>query len=126
MPVNILKATIPAGGSITPAVDCTAGRIIQINTPPAWDSANITFQVSPNGVAYDDLYLAEGQELMLTCQPDRAIVVRADNWPAGRFIKIRSGPSAAPVNQTAARDFVIVIDTLFATRDVPEPAPGRE
>lgn len=119
MPVNILKAIIPAGGSISQPVDCTAGRLIQINTPDAWDpgSQYITFQVSPSGNDYNDLYLANGEELMLTCQPNQAIAVQAADWPSGRFIKVRSGSSANPVNQSAAREFELIVDTLLAARD---------
>lgn len=111
MPVLILTATIAPGQFLSGAVDCSAGRITQINTPGAWDPANITFQISPNGVAYQDLYVASGEELMLTCRPSRGIVVRPDNWPAARFMKLRSGSSANPVVQTGSRVFEIIVDT---------------
>ena len=110
MPVNISKATIAARQSLSGAADCSAGRIVQINTPDAWDPANITFQISPDGVTWDNLYLPTGEELMLTCQPNRAIAVKP-TWPAAKFVKVRSGPAAAQVMQSALRDFEFVVET---------------
>jgi len=112
MPVNTVKGSIPAGQSISPVINCSAGKIIQINTPKnGWDPANITFQVSPDGVTFNDFYLAEGGEVMLGCQPNRAIAVRPQNWPAGRYLKVRSGSAAFPIVQSAAREFEFVVDT---------------
>ena len=113
MPISTLTATIEAGQSLSAPVDASAAGVVQINTPDAWDDANITFQVSPDGLAYDDLYLPNGQELMLPCEPNRAIGVNAEEWPAINFLKIRSGPAAAPVAQSAQRVFGVVVNTFL-------------
>jgi hypothetical protein len=48
---------IPAGQSLSNAVDCSSSaRIIRINMPPEWDGAALTFQLSTDGNVFRDLY----------------------------------------------------------------------
>jgi hypothetical protein len=116
MPVNTLTAVIEAGQSLSASVDAASGGVIQLTTPSAWTPANLTFQVSVDGTDYDDLYTVQGQELMIGCEPDRAIAVNASEWPALRFLKLRSGTADAPVPQSERREFGVVIDTTLARR----------
>ena len=111
--MNYGTLTIPAGGSLT---DLTANGpfklndqpIVRIWAPNAWTAAVLTFQGSRNGVDWDDLVDQAGAVVSLpmvgaTDGFERAFTVPRE-WTLGaKFIRFRSGTSAIPVNQVAAR-----------------------
>lgn len=112
------KATIASGASLSGAIDLgttqAANRIVGIFMPGAWTAAAMTFQASNafDGT-FQDVYDDGGTELSLTVAASRSIGLRNDQssilgrW---RFIRVRSGTAASPVNQGAAR--VIEIPVL--------------
>jgi hypothetical protein len=57
MTLSIIRGcTVPAGRSLSNAVDCTgSNRIVRINVPGEWDNADLTFQLSPDGNVFRDL-----------------------------------------------------------------------
>jgi hypothetical protein len=100
----MLTATIAAGASLSGAVDCQLGRVRGLVLPAVWDTAALTFQVSADGVTYKNLYDNGGTEVNFTVAAGRAVGIDHDKsailgeW---RYLKIRSGTSGTPVNQTA-------------------------
>lgn len=109
---------IAAGQSLSSAVDCTAGQIIRITTPAAWDGANISFQVSGDGNGFNNVYNLDGEEIVIPCGASRSIVLTTSVTSAtispqfdGVWLKIRSGKASYPVPQTAQREFAIAIQT---------------
>ena len=117
--VIINGPVITAGESLSAAVDCTAGSLLRITTPAAWDPpANLSFQVSSDGVFFNNAYDVDGNELIIPCGASRSIVVQTSSiggkGPAefnGVHLKFRSGSAAAPVPQLAQREFAIAIQT---------------
>jgi hypothetical protein len=104
--------TIAAGQSLSDAIDCSDGRIVRITMPMgAWDFADLTFQISTDGVEpyFNDLYLANGEEYIVKAGPGRAIIINQAEWVPGLFLKFRSGTSAKPVPQLAARQFAVAL-----------------
>lgn len=106
MPVShtTLQATIASGASLSDALDLIGYDLVGIEMPAAWTAAAITLQSSSDGVTYRNVYSASGTELSLTVDASR--YVHVDSTVAGllqRFVKIRSGTAAVPVNQAAAR-----------------------
>jgi hypothetical protein len=118
MPIVIIDGpTIPAGQSLSDGVDCSAGEIVRITIPQEYTPANMTFQVSSDGLLYNDLYTSTGEEVTITARPNSGIVIL--NEKAVRsiaFVKFRSGTRAHPVEQKVACRFAIAIAT-------PAPAP---
>jgi len=116
MPNVVVRATIAAGASLSNGVDLgpDSGRL-GLHMPSAWTAAGITFQVSesdqgPWGNLYDDA----GAEVGLTSAnvtASRAISLATPQLREAlapwRFLKVRSGVSATPVNQVAAAAIVI-------------------
>lgn len=104
-------ATIASGASLSGAVDLGTGRLVGIIVPPAWTSAAITFQASADSTNFYDLYddateraIASGSVVA-----SRLIALPLSDWLTVRALKIRSGSSASPVNQAAARSLVLVV-----------------
>jgi hypothetical protein len=101
--------TIAQGESLSEGIDCSGGDIVRITVPQEYTKANMTFQVSSDGNGYNDLYDAQGNEIVVVAKPDSGIVI-GEKW--GRvfgFIKLRSGTKANPVKQTEDCKFAIAI-----------------
>src|SRR5262245_40845093 len=102
-------AVIEQGQSLSDAVDCLAGDVIMLLMPPAWSFANLTFQVSANGVDFVDLFERFGnQELMVGVVPNSGILVSAE-FSRITKIKLRSGSRVQPIPQQGRREFTIVM-----------------
>lgn len=104
--------TIPNGGSLSNGVFTRNLDLFGILMPSAWTNAQLTFQVSDNGEDWYDLY-DDTNEFSLPTQSvaaDHAISggVLADVFHAYNWIKVRSGTSAAGVNQGADRIIKLV------------------
>src|SRR5262245_40482065 len=113
MPMTVLDGpVIQAGQSLSAALDVSAGQIMRIIMPPAWDGANLTFQSSPDGVTFYDLRGVNGQELTLAVVPGSVVALSSvTDYLKEWHIKIRSGSAAAPVVQSAIRNFKTVMQT---------------
>lgn len=101
------NADIAAAGSLSAAVDLGDQRLQRIDMPAAWTAAALTFQASPDGVTYRNLHNAAG-EISVPADVDRSIAVDPEIFASIRYIKVRSGTAAAPINQLAARTLVLV------------------
>jgi hypothetical protein len=110
---------IQAGESLSDAVDCSPGELVRLTMPGAWsEAAPLTFQISTDGVFYNDLFTLDGYEVTLPAVvPGAAVLVSHDVGRAIAFIKFRSGTRAAPMPQQDLREFAVAID-------VPDAAGG--
>ncbi len=101
---------IAAGESISSAVDVTKGVLASICTPMTWGPARtqLTFLYSADGIAYSDMFDADGREVSVFVQRGTAIV---GIKPVSGWVKFRSGNRDAPVAQTVSQTFTTVIDT---------------
>jgi hypothetical protein len=109
-PAAAATASIASGAALTGAIDLADQRLHRIALPAGWTAAAITFQASANGTTFNDLYDANGEVTLPTAivGASRAIVVDPAAFLGIRYLKIRSGTSAAPVNQAAQRDLTLV------------------
>jgi hypothetical protein len=96
--------------SLSDTLDCTAGTLISIISPAVWTAANLSFQISLDGVVFSNLFRV-GKEVLVPCGSGRGILVRPDYYLRGMYVKFRSGTSASPVQQTAVRTFQVAIET---------------
>ena len=110
---NILKetATIASGASLSSVIDLTQAETVALIMPSAWDAANITLQASdsPTGT-FRDVYDDGALEVAIFAAASRAIAIdsAALKIAALPYIKLRSGTTGTPVNQTAARNIVVL------------------
>ncbi len=111
------RANIPvpinAGVSSTEGIDTAATTILGIVMPAGWDAADITILTSHDDVTYQPLYDDSGEYVISTAAAGRNIVLEPDVLAGWRFIRIRSGTDAVPVNQTAIRTLILIVRTLL-------------
>lgn len=96
-------ATIAAGASLSDAVDLINYDLVALQIGANWTAASITFQSSEDGVEYSNVYDSGGTEISYAgAGASRFILVNtAHLGQFGRYIKIRSGTAAVPVNQVS-------------------------
>jgi hypothetical protein len=97
-----LLATIAAGASLSDVVTLSKSNVIAIQIPAVWTSASITFSVSADGVTYSDLRDQAGNEFTIPAVAGKyfgGLDVRV--MGSFNYMRIRSGTSASPVNQTS-------------------------
>lgn len=101
--------TISNGQSLSGPVDMGAGRLFAIVMPAAWTAANLTFQASPDGVTYSNVFDSTGTEVTFTAAASQYIINAVPvEWIGVRYVKVRSGTSGTPVNQGADRALTII------------------
>ena len=110
MPTTILTGTILAGQSLSDAIDCTAGTPVFVVGPAAWTPANLSFQLSADGIAFGDWFTWDGKELIKPFLAGTAWIVLTDVLGTkGVHVKVRSGSRDHPVIQEADRIFQFVV-----------------
>jgi hypothetical protein len=103
-------ATIANGASLSGAVDLGGATMVAIQMPANWTAANLTFQLSADGVTYAELQDELGNTFTVTAAASLAIAsaALAATFLGARYLKVRSGTSGVPINQGAARDIKII------------------
>ncbi len=103
-------ASIASGASLSGVVDLGTYRLFGIVMDPiAWTAAAMTFQVSIDGTNFFNLFDDTGVEINWTVLAQQFVTVsQPAKWQGIRYIKVRSGTSATPVNQGAARTLTLI------------------
>ena len=110
--VTILNGTALS----TASVDIQREQLVGLIMPAGWDAAGLSLQGSIDGQTWGNVFTASGELSFpsASCAAGNLLAFDAHLTPAIRFLKVRSGTSAAPVNQTADRVVTIL------TRDLVE------
>ena len=111
-----LPVHIETGTALSDEVNVGKGRIVGIQMPAGWDAANITAQALTRQAGsvptFGGVVDQAGNELVVVTAPAADEYVAIPDTVAlvglGR-VKLRSGTAAIPVNQTADRDFFLVV-----------------
>ena len=111
MPLTMKTATIPAGQSLSGAIDCTAGNtgMRRLIMPSEWTEAWLTFTSSNDGQLYYDVYQIDGHPLVVTVKPGAMVLILQDLLQRG-YWKLQSGTTETPVPQEADRVFTYALD----------------
>jgi hypothetical protein len=128
---TIGPATIRAGASLSDAVDCSGSiRIARVIMPDAFDGADLTFRISPDGTAWHDLHnitipstgganAYRSFEAVVARPPAGSIIVVPLGFATDvSWLKVRSGTALVPVPQSADRMFSFVCE-------MPDVAPAK-
>jgi hypothetical protein len=112
--MQILTATIASGESLSGAVQLGGASVLRIVMPAGWDAAALTFQVSEDGSTFRELNAAGDSEaaVSIAVSAGKAYQLVPSTLAAQLWLKVRSGTSGSPVNQTAARTITLVTDLL--------------
>src|SRR4249920_1201246 len=112
MALQTIQVTIPAGASMSSGVDCSAyDRLARIIAPADWTAAALTFQLSPDGTNWNNLYhtdpktFASYEVIVPTVTPGSVIALPVGMGGKLAWVRIRSGPHTAQVKQSADRVF---------------------
>lgn len=108
-------ATILSGAAVSDAIDLKDYVIAALMIPSAWTAAALTFTgCDTPGGAFLPLYDDAGTEVTVasaSVAADRILVNKAvlEQLAAVRWLKIRSGVLATPVNQAADRVIKVML-----------------
>lgn len=119
-----LTATIASGTALSEIEDLGEYRLVGIRPPTAWTAAALSFSVSYDGVNFFSLRNddATGTEFSFpTGEVSGAIVsgvgqviifteTNRERFRRIPYLRLRSGPVAAPVNQAAERVFTLILE----------------
>lgn len=112
---NPVTATIPAAASVSQNIDLVNGVVCAVVVPAVWDSADLTIEVSHDGTTwFGVVYNDTGSQCNQIAAPSVGEIY-SFALPAmvpHRFVRIRSGTTAVPVNQSAERAVVILTRML--------------
>jgi hypothetical protein len=109
MPRITVTATIPAGQSLSDVINLSEGAAVFLHMPQAWTPAQLTFQISPDGVIFNNAAdLTTTREIAFNVLPGTSIRLPGE-WESAAtgFMKLRSGSSTNPVAQIADRTIII-------------------
>jgi len=111
---ELVNATISSGTSLSNSVNLGGLRLFGFVMPSEWDAADISFQASVDGgTTWNDIYdgnvATGGTEYVIDAAASRYIILDPTAFCAITMIKIRSGTSGTPVNQTTNRKLQLVL-----------------
>lgn len=124
--VSTMSAVIPPNEALSGTVDIGSHTIIGFEMPEAWAGTSITFQSKAKASEdvtdavgaqqadedLDNVYDSAGSEITVTVAANRVVVPTAAHAAALaplRFIRIRSGTSAAPVAQNPQKTIRLLL-----------------
>jgi len=112
-PFTTITTEIPSGEALSSEVDLGDWDLEAILTPAAWTTAALTFLGTTTSGGTDvSLFEDAGNEISVACAVDRYISITGTDKTAIRAIRwltIRSGTLATPVNQASARTLTLVL-----------------
>jgi hypothetical protein len=111
--IEIQTATIANGASLSAEVALGEKTLVGIVMPAAWDAAGLTFQASQDDVTFSELQDGSGAAISFTVSAGIFVAVDPTRWRGITGIKVRSGTSGAPVNQTAQRTIQLITRTIY-------------
>jgi len=109
--VGCAKVKIAKGAALSDAVDLNQSRLVGLMLPDGWDTADVTFQVSIDGATYVDLFTPTAEFKIATgvAAASRQYILDIHETPGIRFLKVRSGVAATPVNQSTGERVITLI-----------------
>lgn len=107
--MNQLRAIIAASAALSGTVDLQYAALVGIYVPASWTTASITLQASLDGVTFQDVRNAAGDNFELVAGAGNCFVPLAPLELQGtRYVRLRSGTAAVPVTQAAERSLTLV------------------
>ena len=103
--------TFAAGQHLSSMIDCSAGTPVFVFMPNEWTAARLSFQVSPDGTYFYDLFDNMAQEVTFNVTAGTGIRIDP-NWSPVTFLKLRSGSRSAPRPQESDLSITVVLDTV--------------
>lgn len=108
-------ATIGAGASLSAAVPLGEKTLVGIIVPNGWTAANLSFQASEDDTNFFELQTYAGAPVAITVPVTTGCYIAVDptQWRGITNVKVRSGTSGTPVNQTSQMALTLVLRTIY-------------
>jgi YD repeat-containing protein len=109
--ITLNPAVIAAGASLSGPVSLGALTLVGISMPAVWTAAGLTFQITPDGTTWQELYDGAGNEVTITVAAGLFIIplaIPSYLWRGINMLQVRSGTLGSPVNQVAAATINII------------------
>ena len=100
--------TIANAAALSGAVSIGGEALVGIQMPAAWTAADLTMQAAVDETTYNDVYQDDGTELTFQADASRWIAIDPKYTLGIQDFKLRSGTTATPVNQGAARTLILI------------------
>jgi hypothetical protein len=112
-----VTAVITAASALSPQVDLGGYSLVGVVIPSNWITATLSFQASPDGgVTWGELLTAGGTPYAIGSvtggAPER-IAVDPTALRGVRSLKVRSGTSASPTNQTNTVSIILLTRPIY-------------
>lgn len=105
-----IPVTITSGTAVSSTANIQGRDIVGISMSAGWDAAALTFQASPDGQTFQDVFTPPGgSEQSYTVAANRYYPISWGSFSGMQALKLRSGTTATPVNQTANRVIGVVV-----------------
>ena len=107
---RVISTTIPDNEALSGMVDLKSYEFVALELPETFNTTTLTFQSKAKVTDeisnidtedWDDVYTDDGTELSITVAAGRVVVLTGDKaraLSAIRYLRVRSGTSATPVN----------------------------
>lgn len=107
-------ASIAAGANVSGTIDLMRTAFLGFVAPSGWTTAALNIEVSTDNTNWSSLYDAYGSVSgsLSTLVAGAAYATDMVSLLPFRYVRLRSGTSASPVNQTIQRDFKIITREL--------------
>jgi hypothetical protein len=110
---TLFTAVIVSGESLSAVVDLAGLTLAGIEMPATWTAASLTFQVAASAaLAAANLYDELGSEYTATAAQGHFIAINPADFAGIKWLRVRSGSSASPVNQAGERSIILVARSI--------------
>ena len=111
-PATTTTVTISGSASLSGAAVLTTGRVVGFATDASWTPQAVTFQISPYGNTFYNLY-NEGTEYSIASMPASAYTsVNPAVFLGANQVKVRSGTSGSAIAQGSATTLTLFVATI--------------
>lgn len=101
---RVKSVTIASGASLSDLANVAEMSLCGVFMPTAWTAAGLALEASQDGVNFYPVYNLDGASVWAgTVGADRYVPINRAITLGALYLKVRSGTSAVPVNQGAAR-----------------------
>ena len=107
-PIKAIKCTIPINTALSDIVDTSGGKVVGVIAPAAWSAATLGMLGGMDGT---NMYTLDdgANEVAEVIVAGNQIALQTNLEGAGRYIQLRSGTKAVPVNQAAERTLYVLV-----------------
>jgi hypothetical protein len=112
---NAIAVAIASGQSVSDYLSLGDYAIVGVILPAAWTTAALTIEVSHDATTWIDTVMdADGAQCNVVASPaaSTAYTLNLAGLLPYRYCRLRSGTTAAPVNQGAARSITVITRPL--------------